>query len=67
MYEIYKLSEAVEKYLEEVEIDKQAHSLFDERHYSIINTNIAEYMNEILKSDQLLPIHKLIDEIIDKL
>ncbi|XP_024042032.1 uncharacterized protein LOC112099154 [Citrus clementina] len=67
MNEIYKVSEAVGKYLEEAGIDKWARSHFDGRRYSIMNTNIAECMNEILKSDRLLLIHKLMDEIIDKL
>ena len=67
MNEIYKVSEAVGKYLEESGIDKWARSHFDGRRYSIMNTNIAECMNEILKSDRLLPIHKLMDEIIDQL
>ncbi|XP_052300367.1 uncharacterized protein LOC112498962 [Citrus sinensis] len=67
MNEIYKVSEAVGKYLEEAGIDKWACSHFDGRRYSIMNTNIAECMNGILKSDRLLPIHKLMDGIIDKL
>ena len=67
MNEIYKVSEAVGKYLEEARIDKWARSHFDGRHYSIMNTNIAEWINGILKSDRLLCIHKLMDEIIDKL
>ncbi|XP_024042932.1 uncharacterized protein LOC112099718 [Citrus clementina] len=67
MNEIYKVSEAVGKYLEEAGIDKWARSHFDGRRYNIMNTNIAKCMNGILKSDRLLPIHKLMDGIIDKL
>lgn len=67
MNEIHKVSKAVGKYLEEVGINKWAHSHFDGRCYSIMNSNIAECMNEILKCDRLLSIHKLIDGIIDKL
>lgn len=64
---IYKVSRAVGKYLEEAGIDKWARSHIDGQHYNIMNTNIAKYINEILKSDWLLPIYKLIDGIIDKL
>ena len=67
MNEIYKVNEAIGKYLEEARIDKWARSHFDGRRYNIMNTNIAECINEILKSDRLLLIHKLMDEIIDKL
>ncbi|KAH9679403.1 SWIM-type domain-containing protein [Citrus sinensis] len=67
MNEIYKFSEAVGKYLEEAGIDKWARSHFDGRRYNIMNTNIAKCMNGILKSNRLLPIHKLMDGIIDKL
>lgn len=48
---IYKVSEAVGKYLEEAGIDKWTRSHFDERRYNIMNTNIIECMNEIIKSD----------------
>ena len=67
MNEIHKVSKVVGKYLEEVGIDKWARSHFDGRCYSIMNSNIAECMNEILKFDRLLSIHKLIDWIINKL
>lgn len=50
MNNICKVSEAVEKYLITAVIDKWAHSHFDERYDNIVNVNITEYKNRILKS-----------------
>lgn len=50
MNNISKDSEAVEKYVIKAVIDKWAHSHFDERYDNIVNVNITEYKNRILKS-----------------
>ena len=67
MNEIQKVDERVAKYLQDVGYSKWARSHFDGLHYNIMTTNIAESMNSVLKNPRQLPIHMLLDSIIDKL
>ena len=67
MNEIQKVDERVVKYLQDAGYEKWARSHFDGLRYSIMTTNIVESMNSVLKNPQQLPIHKLLDSIIDKL
>ncbi|KAH9783654.1 SWIM-type domain-containing protein [Citrus sinensis] len=67
MNEIQKVDERVVKYLQDAGYEKWARCHFDGLRYSIMTTNIAESMNSVLKNPRQLPIHKLLDSIIDKL
>ena len=67
MNEIEKVDERVVKYLQDAGYEKWARSHFDGLRYNIMTTNIIESMNSILKNTRQLPIHKLLDLIIDKL
>ncbi|KAH9751900.1 SWIM-type domain-containing protein [Citrus sinensis] len=57
----------VHQYLTDAGYEKWARSFFEGRRYGIMTTNIAESMNSVLKEARSLPIHKLMDSIIDKL
>ncbi|XP_024042029.1 uncharacterized protein LOC112099151 [Citrus clementina] len=64
---IHSVSLNVHQYLTDAGYEKWARSHFEGRRYRIMTTNIAESMNSVLKEARTLPIHKLMDCIIDKL
>ncbi|XP_024039564.1 uncharacterized protein LOC112098164 [Citrus clementina] len=64
---IRSVSLNVHQYLTDAGYEKWARSHFEGRRYGIMTTNIAESMNSVLKEARTLPIHKLMDCIIDKL
>ena len=67
MNAIRSVSLNVHQYLTDAGYEKWARSFFEGRRYGIMTTNIAESMNSVLKEARSLPIHKLMDSIIDKL
>lgn len=67
MSEIKWINVDIAYYLFEAECDKWSHAHFDRRRYSIMTTNIVEYLNGVLKEARMLLVHKLLDNIINLL